>query len=38
MDIAFQTYYPNGDVAYEIRTGQVPNRGLLMIVFKPEWL
>lgn len=38
MDIAFQSFYPNGEVAYEIRTGQVANRGNVMLVYKPEWL
>jgi hypothetical protein len=38
MDIALQTFYANGDVAYEVRTGMVPNRGYVMVVYKPEWL
>lgn len=38
MVTTFQTHYPNGEVAYEIRTGEVPNRGMVMLVFRPEWL
>ena len=38
LTTVFQSFDPNGDVAYEVRSGEVPGRGLTMVIFKPEWL
>ncbi|MGD9711108.1 MAG: ArnT family glycosyltransferase [Thermomicrobiales bacterium] len=38
MAAVFQTFYPNGEVAYEVRAGEVPDRGLVMVILKPQWL
>ena len=31
----FQTFEENGDVAYEVRTGEVEGRGMIMVIYKP---
>jgi len=38
MDTVFQSHYPDGEVAYEIRTGEVPDRGMVMLIYRPAWL
>jgi hypothetical protein len=36
MAIAFQTFLPSGDIAFEVRTGMVSDRGHVMLVYNPQ--
>jgi hypothetical protein len=38
LPVAFQTFHPNGEIAYEVRAGEVPGRGLVMVIYRPQWL
>ncbi len=38
MTTVFQTFHPDGEVAYEVRTGEVPGKGLVMVIFRPQWI
>ena len=38
MATVYQSFYPDGEVAYEVRAGEVPGYGLMMVIFRPQWL
>lgn len=35
LDLVFSTTYPNGQTAYEVRAGEIPGRGRVLLIARP---